>query len=762
MLSISNFKKIMLIFSLFVIGFLTLVIVEAEKSNYELDSLPIGDNILDETYLSSNQFTQDDDLSIVNNYLDVPNSFIRVADNDFYTLYMEEGSQAIRVLNKADGFVYGSSIATKDENIDNFNTTWEGIVNSAVTIKYYDYNNETGIYTTKEESLLKDPLSSSSYELIDNGFQADLYFGESKISLTLKVYLDEEYLTVEIPNESIEEGDTYKLRNLKIFPFLGAVYGDSIPGYIMVPDGSGALIRYQDIDVHTDIYEFRYYGQDNSIQNALDSEPKLAFPVFGMVHGINQHGFITIIESGSEHGSLVVSPAKRNLKYYYSYNEFTYRGIYQTPLSESDASNQTGRLVIEEDINSCDLVMHYKFLSGEEANYVGMANAYREYLVNIANVSRQIDSDMPVEVFIDIIGSETKKGFIFDEYLEMTSVDQVREIINFLVDNDVQPMVVYKGYDSNGLTSMGMTSEGISNKLGSKQDISGLLEYVEDNEVRVFFQIDPITVYEDGRFSMFKDATRRINQNLLSDFGFTKSKFFIAPKSVENAILSSIDNLNKDNINSFAFDSIGYLLNSHYSNSDESFDRSEVRTVYRNVLSSLEQDILIYQSNDYLLEYTSDYLLVPMSSSRYRIYSDTVPFVPYVLKGLMRSYSPYQNFNSSSTVQLLKMIDFGIAPSYLLTYESAYQLQSSELQQIYSSSFPTWKDKIVMDYSFLSEGLEVQKNSYVVDRTYLDSGVYEILYDDGTSIIINYTNSNYDYSGTIISALNYKVVRADA
>lgn len=751
-------KKASLLFVLILTFVLTFVLVEARVNTYQADQLPVSRNILDQTYLSSNQFTQADDLTVVDNYLDVPNSYLKVGENSYYSLYMEAGSQAIRIVNKADGFIYGSSISTKDDNLDNFNTTWEGIVNSAVTIKYYDYNSKTGIYTTKEESLLKDPTSTATYQLIDNGFSANLFFGESGISLTLKVYLNGEFLTVEIPNESITEGDVYKLRNLKVFPFLGAVYANSIPGYIMVPDGSGALIRYQDIDVHSDIYEFRYYGQDNSIQSALESEPRLAFPVFGMVHGINQHGFISIIESGAEHGSLVVSPAKRNLKYYYSYNEFTYRSIYQTPLSESNATNQTGRLVIEKEINSCDLIMHYQFLSGMEANYVGMANAYKDYLINQKSIYSRINVSDPVEIFIDIIGSETKEGFIFDEYLTMTSINQLEQIITDLLANDVQPLVVYKGYGSKGLTSMGMVTEGISSKLGSKQDIEALLEYIEANQVRLFFQIDPITVYQDARFSLYRDATRRINQNLLVSEGFTKTKYFIAPTSVENALISSLDNLSKEQIENFALDSIGYLLNSHYPNSENSYDRSEVSAVYQELLASTNQDFLIYQTNDYLLEYTTDYILTPMSSSRYRIYSDTVPFVPYVLQGLMNKYSPYQNFNSSSRIELLKMVDFGVAPAYLLTWSSAYQLQNSELQQIYSSSYITWQERIISDYNYVHEGLDVIKAQTVVSRTYLDTGIYEITYDNGIKIIINYTNSAYDYLGDNISAISYKVV----
>ncbi|MDT8336579.1 MAG: DUF5696 domain-containing protein, partial [Candidatus Izemoplasmatales bacterium] len=476
------------------------------------------------------------------------------------------------------------------------------------------------------------------------------------------------------------------------------------------------------------------------------------------VHGINQHGFIAIVEDGAESGALVVSPAKGNLKYYYSYNEFTYRNIYQTPLSESDAANQTGRLVIEENINSSKVKIRYKFLSGMNANYVGMANAYRDYLINQENITSKVSQDEKAEIFIDIIGSETKAGFIFDEYLEMTDVLQVKLIVEDLLAHDINPMVVYKGYDAFGLTSMGMASEGVTKKLGSKQEIEALMDLIANENLRMFFQIDPLSVYEDGRFSFYRDATRRINQNLLVSDGFTKTKYFIAPESVGKALSDSIANLESDSISNFAIDSLGYLLNSHYPSSEQSFDRSEVKSLYQELLGEYDRDFLIYQTNDYLLRYTSDYLLTPLSSSRYRIYSDTVPFVPYVLQGLMNKYSPYQNFNSSSRVELLKMVDFGVAPSYLLTWESAYQLQGSELQQIYSSSYNTWKEKVFSDFNYLSEGLEAIKDTTVISRTFLETGVYEVQYESGVKIIINYTNSPYDYLGDNVMALSYKVV----
>ncbi|MGD9909790.1 MAG: DUF5696 domain-containing protein [Candidatus Izemoplasmatales bacterium] len=757
-------KKIFLSLAL-ILSILTSYFVYASGVNSRIlsDSLTADAMVLDDTYLSSNAFTKEDDLSIVDNFLDIPSSYLLVGENDYYKLYMEEGSYAIRLYNKADGFIYGSSISTKDDNLEYFNTTWEGIVNSAVTIKYYSYNDTTGVYTSVEESFLKSSLSTSTYERVNNGFRAHLYFGESGISLDLLVYLTDSYLVVEIPNDSIEETGQYLLRSIKTYPFLGAVYSNSVPGYILVPDGSGALIRYQPIDVLTDIYEFRYYGQDNSIQAELNSEPTIAFPVSGMVLGINQHGFISIVEDGAAFASLVVSPAKNNLKYYYTYNEFLYRSLYQTPLSESDASAAGGRLVTEDNMNTCNVVLKYQFLTGEDANYVGMASAYQSYLLDSELVVDRVSDASKSGVFFEVIGSEKKEGFIFNEYLNMTDYSALKSILSKMDEEGIGVTVSYLGYTSSGTTSTPLSITSLSSKLGSLSELKDLISYASSKGMDLYLYTDPMTVYSDARFSIYQDIAKRVNQNLLTSEGLTKMMYFASPSVSSQSLLDSVQYLQKQEISMVSLGSIGNTLYSDYTNQSNVIDRSEAIKIYVDALSqSTDTTFLIYQSNLYTLKYSTSYLLTPSSSSRYRIYSDTVPFVPYVLSSVLDKYSSFQNFGSSSKYELLRMVDFGIYPSYIITEASAYLFQDTELKQIYSSSFSTWREKIVSDYLFVSAALDHVINASVVSRSYIDLGVYEILYSTGVKIIVNYSSRTIDLSDGIVLPSSYLVVIPDA
>lgn len=725
------------------------------------EGLPTDGNIMDETYLSSNQFTQEDDLSLVENFLDIPTSYLLVGESSSYRLYMEEGSFAIRVESKIDGFIYGSSISTKDDNLPNFNTTWEGIVNSAVTIKYYSYNDTTGAYTSVEESFLKSEDSTYEYELISNGFEATLYFGESGISLLLRVSLDNDYLKVEIPNESVVEGDTYKLRSIKTYPFLGAVFSNSIPGYILVPDGSGALIRYQEIDVLTDIYEFRYFGQDNSVQTALTQEPVLSFPVSGMILGINQHGFISIVEDGAPNASLVVSPAKNNLKYYYTYNEFLYRSLYQSPLSESQAASSSGRLVIEDGINTCNVVLKYKFLSGADANYVGMASAFQSYLIEEEMIVDHVDDGDAEKLFIEVIGSETKTGFIFDEYLQMTQYSELKSILEEIASWDVNPLVSYKGYSSSGNTSSGLIVDNISKKLGTRQELLELINYAEEQDIDLYFFLDPVKVYDDAKFSIYKDIAKRINQNFMMSSGFTKDIYYISPARSVSAYLDSVAKLKQEEITMYSVGSVGNTLFSDFSDKSNPVDRNEAIDFYQTMFESSSDPVILYQSNLYTLKYSDVYLLLPLSSSRYRIYSDTVPFIPYVLSGLLDKYAPFSNFTSSSRIELLKMVDYGVYPSYIITNQTAYLFQDTELKQIYSSSFSTWKEKMEFDVNFVSSALNAVVDEKPISRERLETGVYVVEYTGGVSIYLNYTNNTVSVDGHELNPLSYEVVNSD-
>ena len=82
-------------------------------------------------------------------------------------------------------------------------------------------------------------------KLTDNGFSAKVSLIEAKLNFQFDVQLEGNELVISVPFEELKEDKRNKLISMDIYPFLGAAHEDDIPGYMFIPDGSGALIRYE-------------------------------------------------------------------------------------------------------------------------------------------------------------------------------------------------------------------------------------------------------------------------------------------------------------------------------------------------------------------------------------------------------------------------------------------------------------------------------------------------------------------------------------
>ena len=119
--------------------------------------------------------------------------------------------------------------------------------------------------------------------------------------------LDGNKLTVTLDHESIVEEGTNKINSISLFPYLGAAFKDTIPGYFFMTSGSGALIRFSETSPISGRYEASFFGVDANQQNNSEGEV-LSMPVYGVSHGKNQNAVFANITSGASFRSLVYFP----------------------------------------------------------------------------------------------------------------------------------------------------------------------------------------------------------------------------------------------------------------------------------------------------------------------------------------------------------------------------------------------------------------------------------------------------------------------
>ena len=104
-------------------------------------------------------------------------------------------------------------------------------------------------------------------EITPTGVKLDI--NAKRYQITLKVYIDlhANGLVVKVPDSEINE-NIHLLSTLYLLPAFGATKGTEEPGYMVIPDGSGALIRYGEVSQTSQI-ALRYFGSDFGLGSTI-------------------------------------------------------------------------------------------------------------------------------------------------------------------------------------------------------------------------------------------------------------------------------------------------------------------------------------------------------------------------------------------------------------------------------------------------------------------------------------------------------------
>ncbi|MCF7932721.1 MAG: hypothetical protein K9K93_06090 [Acholeplasmataceae bacterium] len=730
----------------------TLVVVFAQGDHHDLQlqtSKPVS-----EALLSSNQYTQPetDEGVVTNPYVTLEDRYDIIADNDVFELYVDPDDLSIRIKDQRSGYLWGSSFFLDyallddddvplypdlyDEDDRGFRSqTWRAKANSPVWIGYYAGATDNPQF--REESLYESDQSTVTLTLLADGFDASLYFGYSKIRMTLQVRLTPSGLDVKIPNESISDNDDAKLSRVSVYPFMGAVKKTRTPGYIMVPDGIGALIRFDQAERMTSVFEKPFYGYDpaNSretitIPEHVNPEKSLYLNAYGMVHGVDQNGYLAIVKEGAPYASMVVYPAGVTTDFFFTYANFTYRTVYRQPLNQS----QTNTIVkLQDEINPFDLDISYVLLTDEDANYVGMASAYRSSLIK-DGILDDVFLDTDVSLHLDVIAAENKKALFGRKTIIMTDLGSLWDMIESLSETISHLSVTYRGYGKGGLGGSALNELPFESGLGSKAAIIQLNETYD-----IYHVVEPTKGYpQTSGYNPYDLAIQRNLQNIGNTDGYG-SYYLMHPSESLRRLEEMKADFDDLMINHVALASIGSLLYGTYG--DEPIARGETVLSYVRMID-LFDDSAVFDPMGYMLAANRFFDVVLYASQR-AAYSDTVPFMSYVLKGLRPMYGRYGNFFANTQNELLRLIDYGIYPSFVVTETSAYGFLDTSSQAIYTSEFSIWKDEIERQYAYVRDALSAVVGERVVQRTVPTSGVVLVTYSNNVTIGINYSDTAY-------------------
>jgi hypothetical protein len=207
------------------------------------------------------------------------------------------------------------------------------------------------------------------------------------------------------------------------------------------------------------------------------------------------------------------------------------------------------------------------------------------------------------------------------------------------------------------------------------------------------------------------------------------------------------------------------VLLSNYNSEGVVTSVTDTIALYQQTFEKAKQDVkLNFKSpNMYLWKYTDRFLQSPVGTSQFVYETDAVPFLQMVLNGTMEVYAPYSNFSFYTQPDILRMIDYNLSPSFILSEQPSHYLASTPSSELYSTEFAQYEELIKNVYGQVNGILSQVAGYRWTGRKVLENGVILNSYDNGSDrkeVIINYTSEEKQYDNVTIAPLSAAVTTA--
>lgn len=685
-----------------------------------------------------------------------------MAENDSYKLYLYAPRLSILLEDKKTGKILESTLS--DENDDgNSNRTWNGYMKSGIVIQAI-----IGTTNTYQVDMV---TSANTVDVTkkDNGFAAKITFPEYGFGLTVDVSLDAENLIVNIPDESITESkESNYISAISLFPFMGYSFLDAKEGYMLIPDGNGALIDLDNKEGrYTTGFSQMIYGKDigftdSGVRTLLWDEIEMVrnanqviAPVFGMAHTEEGTGYIAVVEEGEKRASIEAHPNGVMVNYNRCFAKFLLRDIYIQPLNNSNSGTTTN---VEADRTHSDLQVRYMLLSGEDANYSEMAVRYRNYLLDNGLVTQK---DTAYNTRVDFLGTDREEFLMGTKAVTATTTEDIEKMYDELQAAGVDSVLsVYKGWQKGGIYNLPISKYKADSHIGGTSSLTNLIQDSAEENYKLYLYSDALRINPATNAATF-NTIKKVNKRTFMEDIWAQvydTFYYLTPERSDSTLNKLVKSYTKKDVNNLAVSGISNNIFS-YSYRGDFYTRYDVAQTYENMAASVGEDVnlLLEQPFAYLWNYTDAFLDMPLGSSDYMYVDEEIPFVSMVLKGIMPMYSDYVNFEANKTEFFLQMVESGVYPSFYITYENSSALIYTNSSDLYSTEYATYRDTIVSYDAQLREVAKTVEGALIIKHEKLDNGVTVVHYDNGVAIYINYSEQEQTVNGVTVDAMSFKV-----
>jgi len=677
----------------------------------------------------------------------VPDDYDLVAESSMLRLYLKRATSALIVEDKRNGKLWRSSPADLDQV--QVSQAWRRRIETPVLVGYTDADRGRA-------KVVKPEGMEIDFAPVDGGVSVTYRFADEGLGLSVIYTVHDDFLEVTVPEasivESIESGNT--LISLDILSFFGATH-DGEEGYIVFPDGSGAIMTYT--SPHPEAVQeisLPVYGEEQV--DFDDARPvywaAVPMPVIGLVS--EDAAFGAIITQGDFDARVAVGRSGKTIPYNHTWISFVYRRQGSFSLTGGQPA-----WLYEPHLAAGDRQVRYYFLTGDSADYVGIAARYRDFLIRERGAQR-IAADAPL-VSLDFFMGVGRRTWFLRDLIRMTAFADVQEILADLDAAGVSRVdVTVDGWNRGGAQARYPQRLPVEERLGGADGLSSLAKDVHARGQRLFLTDNYLLALPEGKGVLpFSDAVRGTDGLPVGGGGVYLLNPQVSLRKFAVRDIPRMADLDADGLRLDYFAALAMPdANDRYPLSREGFAATwmQIAGLAREQFGA----VAMSGGNSYAIPYADRLDGVYLDSTHYDLFDETVPFYQIAVHGLtLYNGRPYNLINDGQRT-FLHQIEYGAIPHFVLTQESSALLARTPANHLWSTQYDFWRDEIIRQYKVM-ETLAPLANQFIIGHARVAEGVYQTTYDDGTVVVVNYNDTPRVLSSTSVTvpALDFVVVQ---
>jgi len=722
---------------------------------------------------------------------EAPNGYDLVAENDNLILYadMETGNFAFTDKNTEKTWY---SCPPDIENDEIASKAYKSLMQSPVILRCVMNSSLVNMKRSENikpmdsmrDSVNKDSMTS---ELIENGVRFDFGFERYGFNVPVQYVLEEDYVRAEVlfydkkskfVGEDIVKvandwtGETSEISYPMIitdFDFLTYFGAGGIDdkGYLFIPDGSGAIINFNNNKHRFGVYSQNVYGYDltpKSISPPYEDKDYIYMPVFG--GKVNEDAYLAVIHENASLAKISAYVSGSLTSYNYVYSSIEIYQVSSDRWYQGTGNNHVSPFRIEE---GGTYEVRYYPLAKEDADYVGMAKRYRKYLVD----EKGLEKNGAEGIFrLSLFGAvENQKYFLGVPYTGievLTSYKDCITIIEEMKESGIDDISLqYYGWQKGGIFGKVTTKPKTEGNLGGNGDYKKLAKFLKDNDIKYYPAVDFNNMYKTGNgFSTLIDGTRNNGGDpaYLNDDpeSMERDRYsLVDPKKVSNAVDKFVNNFNKARSDGVTLEYMGSNLYSNFNKRNGS-TRGETEVLWIENMKELKQvssgGLLVEMAMAYAIPYADMITDMPVTSSGFYISDESVPFYQIVLRGYVPYSVPSINLSSDPHKMFLKAIEYGAGLQFSWIKRDMSLIMGTKMDFLYGGDYKMWMETASDYYNEAKEVFNKIGNSEIVGHHKLSDKIFETTFENGVVVVVNYSSKDYKYKGKTAESKNYIVV----